>query len=146
MPRCVSDASKCRDQTPRIGLGRGVVSLDLRAALELVDAVRGVHRRVHVVPHAEDRRDDVDAVAPEGLRIVEELAEAALGASGAFVTDALRDALDRAGDATEGVIRFLDFAWETDTEGRCAGCWICWVGVYRTMRSAILPPMPLRLL
>jgi TetR/AcrR family transcriptional repressor of lmrAB and yxaGH operons len=52
---------------------------------------------------------------------MEELAGAALEASGAVVADALREALDVAPNAGEGVVRFLDFAWGT-TPGECAGC------------------------
>jgi TetR/AcrR family transcriptional repressor of lmrAB and yxaGH operons len=53
---------------------------------------------------------------------MEELAQAALEASGAVVADALRDALDGAPNAGEGVVRFLDFAWATATGEQCAGC------------------------
>src|SRR6478672_5389503 len=52
---------------------------------------------------------------------MEELAEAALEASGAVVDDALREALNAAPDAGEGVVRFLDIAWGAATE-QCAGC------------------------
>ena len=52
---------------------------------------------------------------------MEELAEAALEASGAVVADGLRDALEAAPDAAEGVVRFLDFAWGT-TADECEGC------------------------
>lgn len=52
---------------------------------------------------------------------MEELAQAALEASGAVVADALREALDAAPNAAEGVVRFLDFAWETDA-GEVCGC------------------------
>jgi len=52
---------------------------------------------------------------------MEELAEAALEASGAVVADALRDALETAPDAGAGVVRFLDFAWGTTTD-ECEGC------------------------
>jgi TetR/AcrR family transcriptional repressor of lmrAB and yxaGH operons len=51
---------------------------------------------------------------------MEELAEAALEASGVVVADALRDALDTAPNAGEGVVRFLDLAW--GTRKRCVGC------------------------
>src|SRR6478672_4949202 len=53
---------------------------------------------------------------------MEELAEAALEASGAVVADALREALDAAPNAAEGVIRFLDFAWGAEPGEQCAGC------------------------
>ena len=53
---------------------------------------------------------------------MEELAEAALEASGAVVDDALREALSAAPNAGEGVVRFLDFAWGTATGEQCAGC------------------------
>lgn len=53
---------------------------------------------------------------------MEELAQAALEASGALVADALRDALDGAPNTAEGVIRFLDFAWGTASGGECPGC------------------------
>ena len=52
---------------------------------------------------------------------MEELAEAALEASGAVVDDALREALNAAPNAGEGVVRFLDIAWGAATE-QCAGC------------------------
>jgi TetR/AcrR family transcriptional repressor of lmrAB and yxaGH operons len=51
---------------------------------------------------------------------MEELAEAALEASGVVVADALRDALDAAPNAGEGVVRFLDLAWGSGKQ--CAGC------------------------
>ncbi len=51
---------------------------------------------------------------------MEELAEAALEASGAVVADALGDALDAARNAGEGVVRFLDIAWGAGK--KCAGC------------------------
>ena len=50
-----------------------------------------------------------------------EVAEAALEASGRVVADALREALDRAPNAGQGVVRFLDFAWGPTSE-QCAGC------------------------
>lgn len=53
---------------------------------------------------------------------MEELAEAALEASGAVVADALREALDAAPNAGEGVSRFLDIARGAATGERCAGC------------------------
>jgi len=53
---------------------------------------------------------------------MEELAEAALEASGAVVADALREALDAASSAGEGVVRFLDFAWGSPPGEPCAGC------------------------
>src|SRR2546430_13373722 len=53
---------------------------------------------------------------------MEELAEAALEASGAVVADALREALETAPDAGEGIVRFLEFAWGTKTGEQCAGC------------------------
>ena len=53
---------------------------------------------------------------------MEELAEAALQASGAVVTDALRNALDTAPTAGEGIVRFLDFAWGAPAGEECAGC------------------------
>jgi len=52
---------------------------------------------------------------------MEELAEAALEASGAVVDDALREALNAAPNAGEGVVRFLDIAWGAAME-QCAGC------------------------
>jgi TetR/AcrR family transcriptional repressor of lmrAB and yxaGH operons len=51
---------------------------------------------------------------------MEELAEAALEASGAVVADALGDALDAARNTGEGVVRFLDIAWGAGKQ--CAGC------------------------
>ena len=53
---------------------------------------------------------------------MEELAAAALHASGAVVADALRDAMDSAGNAGEGLVRFLDIARGATTEEECAGC------------------------
>jgi TetR/AcrR family transcriptional repressor of lmrAB and yxaGH operons len=53
---------------------------------------------------------------------MEELAEAALEASGTFVADALSEALDAAPNTGEGVVRFLDFAWGPATGDQCAGC------------------------
>lgn len=50
---------------------------------------------------------------------MEELAEAALEASGQQVADALRAALDEAPDAGAGVCRFLDMV---QVEGECRGC------------------------
>ena len=52
---------------------------------------------------------------------MEELAEAALEASGRLVTDALREALDGAPNTGEGVVRFLDIAWGPKKK-QCAGC------------------------
>ena len=51
---------------------------------------------------------------------MEALAEAALEASGAVVADALRESLDAAPNAREGVVRFLDIAWGAGK--KCAGC------------------------
>src|SRR5262245_15315291 len=53
---------------------------------------------------------------------MEELAEAAIEASGAVVADALRSALDAAPTASEGVVRYLDFAWGAPSGEACAGC------------------------
>ena len=53
---------------------------------------------------------------------MEEVAAAALEASGAVVAGALRDSLDAAANAGEGVARFLDVAREAATEQECAGC------------------------
>ena len=53
---------------------------------------------------------------------MEELAEAALGASGQAVADALLEALDGAPDAALGVIRFLDVASGPDDGVTCLGC------------------------
>ena len=52
---------------------------------------------------------------------MEELAEAALEASGTVVARALGEALDAAPNAGEGVVKFLDFAWGP-VEGNCVGC------------------------
>jgi TetR/AcrR family transcriptional regulator, lmrAB and yxaGH operons repressor len=52
---------------------------------------------------------------------MEALAEAALEASGAAVADALRQSLDAAPNAGEGVVRFLDIAWGAARK-KCAGC------------------------
>ncbi len=53
---------------------------------------------------------------------MEELAEAALEASGQAVADALREALEGAPDAALGVIRFLDVASGPDDGETCLGC------------------------
>jgi TetR/AcrR family transcriptional repressor of lmrAB and yxaGH operons len=53
---------------------------------------------------------------------MEELAEAALEASGQAVADALGEALDSAANAALGVIRFLEVAEGPLTEPGCPGC------------------------
>jgi TetR/AcrR family transcriptional repressor of lmrAB and yxaGH operons len=53
---------------------------------------------------------------------MEELAEAALEASGQAVADTLREALGRAPSAAVGVTRFLDIAAGPAGEGNCPGC------------------------
>jgi AcrR family transcriptional regulator len=53
---------------------------------------------------------------------MEELAEAALEASGQAVADALREALDGAPNAALGVIRFLDMAEGPVAGEACPGC------------------------
>jgi TetR/AcrR family transcriptional regulator, lmrAB and yxaGH operons repressor len=53
---------------------------------------------------------------------MEELAEAALEASGQAVADALRDALDAAPNAALGVTRFLDIAAGPVAGEPCPGC------------------------
>ena len=53
---------------------------------------------------------------------MEEVAEAALEASGRVVADALREALDGAPNAGEGVVRFLDIAQGAAIDEQCAGC------------------------
>ena len=53
---------------------------------------------------------------------MEELAEAALGASGQAVADALRRVLDGAPSAGVGVCRFLDMARAATADGDCPGC------------------------
>ena len=53
---------------------------------------------------------------------MEEVADAALKASGRVVADALREALDGAPNAGEGVVRFLDIAQEAAIDEQCAGC------------------------
>jgi TetR/AcrR family transcriptional regulator, lmrAB and yxaGH operons repressor len=53
---------------------------------------------------------------------MEELAEAALEASGQAVADALSEALDGAPNAALGVIRFLDAAAGPAGEETCPGC------------------------
>jgi TetR/AcrR family transcriptional regulator, lmrAB and yxaGH operons repressor len=53
---------------------------------------------------------------------MEEVAEVALEASGGFVADALREALDGAPNAGAGVARFLDIAQEAAIDERCVGC------------------------
>jgi TetR/AcrR family transcriptional repressor of lmrAB and yxaGH operons len=53
---------------------------------------------------------------------MEELAEAALEASGQAVAEALREALDGAPSAGLGVIQFLDIAEGPVTEEGCPGC------------------------
>ena len=56
---------------------------------------------------------------PDGM---EEVAEAALSASGAFVAEALREALHAAPSAGEGIVRFLDVVGGQTPEEQCAGC------------------------
>ena len=53
---------------------------------------------------------------------MEELAEAALEASGQAVADALDEALDGAPNAALGIIRFLEMAEGPDAEETCPGC------------------------
>ena len=53
---------------------------------------------------------------------MEELAEAALEASGQAVAHALREALDDTPNAALGVIRFLDVAAGPAGDGACPGC------------------------
>jgi TetR/AcrR family transcriptional regulator, lmrAB and yxaGH operons repressor len=53
---------------------------------------------------------------------MEEVAEAALEASGRVVADALREALDGVPNAGEGVVRFLDAAQGAAIDEQCAGC------------------------
>jgi TetR/AcrR family transcriptional regulator, lmrAB and yxaGH operons repressor len=53
---------------------------------------------------------------------MEELAEAALEASGQAVADALHEALDEAPTAADGVMRFLDIAQGSVAGDACAGC------------------------
>ena len=53
---------------------------------------------------------------------MEELAEAALEASGQAVADALRDALDGAPNTALGVVRFLEIAEGPVAGGPCPGC------------------------
>jgi TetR/AcrR family transcriptional repressor of lmrAB and yxaGH operons len=53
---------------------------------------------------------------------MEELAEAALEASGQAVADALREALDGAPNAALGVTRFLEIAEGPVAGGPCPGC------------------------
>jgi TetR/AcrR family transcriptional regulator, lmrAB and yxaGH operons repressor len=53
---------------------------------------------------------------------MQELAEAALEASGQAVADALREALDGAPSAALGVVRFLDMAEAPGAEEPCPGC------------------------
>jgi TetR/AcrR family transcriptional repressor of lmrAB and yxaGH operons len=53
---------------------------------------------------------------------MEELAEAALEASGQAVADALSEALDAAPNAAVGVVRFLDIAQGSVAGDACAGC------------------------
>jgi TetR/AcrR family transcriptional repressor of lmrAB and yxaGH operons len=53
---------------------------------------------------------------------MEELAEAALEASGQAVADALREAFDGAPNAALGVTRFLDIAEGPVAGGPCPGC------------------------
>ncbi len=56
---------------------------------------------------------------PDGMV---EVAEAALAASGRLVADALREALDGAPTAGEGVVRFLDIAQEAAIDEQYVGC------------------------
>lgn len=56
---------------------------------------------------------------PGGL---EELAEAALEASGQAVANALRQSLEAAPNTTAGLARFLEIASQPDGDEACAGC------------------------
>jgi TetR/AcrR family transcriptional regulator, lmrAB and yxaGH operons repressor len=53
---------------------------------------------------------------------MQELAEAALEASGHAVAEALREALDGAPNAALGIARFLDLAEDPGAEEPCPGC------------------------
>ena len=53
---------------------------------------------------------------------MEELAEAALQASGEEVAAALRQAMDEAPSAAAGVVRFLELAQASAVDGECLGC------------------------
>jgi TetR/AcrR family transcriptional repressor of lmrAB and yxaGH operons len=53
---------------------------------------------------------------------MEELAAAALEASGALVADAVREALDSAPNTGQGLVRFLDIAAAATIGEQCAGC------------------------
>ena len=53
---------------------------------------------------------------------MEEVAEAALEASGRIVADALGEALAGAPNTGEGVVRFLDIAQGAAVGEQCAGC------------------------
>jgi len=53
---------------------------------------------------------------------MEQVAAAALEASGSVVADALSQALDGAPNTGEGVVRFLDIAQEAAIDEQCAGC------------------------
>src|SRR5258706_14215632 len=55
---------------------------------------------------------------------MEDLAAAALEASGALVADALREALHSAPSTGQGLVRFLDIAQGATTGEQCAGCLI----------------------
>lgn len=70
---------------------------------------------------------------PGGL---EELAEAALDASGQAVADALRHALEGAPNAGSGVSRFIDMAAGPTIEGTCPGCPVA----PTALESAIISP------
>jgi hypothetical protein len=71
---------------------------------------------------------------------MEELAEAALEASGAVVADALREALDSAPNAGEGVARFLDIAGGAATGDHCAGCPIAPTALESPIISPVYAP------
>jgi TetR/AcrR family transcriptional repressor of lmrAB and yxaGH operons len=53
---------------------------------------------------------------------MEELAEAALDASGQLITSALSEALDAAPNAGEGLVRFLEITQEAGAGEPCVGC------------------------
>src|ERR1700677_2345256 len=53
---------------------------------------------------------------------MEDLAEAALEASGQVVAEALRGALNEAPSTTVGLVRFLDIAQGSVAGDACAGC------------------------
>ena len=109
-----------KDQQARMHSLRRWIKLNYREQDKTAVAMYGNKLRVTILRPMENY-DWLDLKVLE-IPSMEELAEAALEASGAVVADALRGALDAAPNAGEGVVRFLDIAWGAATGEECAGC------------------------